>query len=498
MPVNPETGVWQPLLSAKQCEVFNSYFKFCLVEGPRRSGKSIACLHRLLRHAWETDQGHIAMFARTRKSAEEGGIFTDLVSTVIPEWEAGNFGFKILNGPKVSGATRLLYLDVSNRHGNKSRIQLHSLDYDFDIEAAIRSTRFSLIYFSELSNFQNRIVFVISSEQLRMPHLAPSSHMWIADSNPAPEGTDSWIYQLFHKERLAANHPYPTEQAKFQVVHIGLSDNPFISEDEKIGIAARHAHDQDLMNRYYHGLWTRRTEAGLFSDVFHHDTHVLGNKNSMDENEWELLLPDENVSKMLTGWDPGSSKNHSCHILEKRGNVFHVLDEIVSLGINLHTADFTAVVMQRIEFWKNFIRDCCHTNPVEWRHWSDSSAFEQFRSGGGALGNFDHNIIAMASEGEIMLVAAPKGKGSIFKRIDIVRRLLFQNRLFVSVRCTKTIEMLGGICKGKSSVEPVEDSPMRHVFDSLSYALASECFWEINEEWSPRVASAGNLVSVRL
>jgi hypothetical protein len=218
----------------------------------------------------------------------------------------------------------------------------------------------------------------------------------------------------------------------------------------------------------------------------------------MDENDWELLLPTENVSKMLTGWDPGSSKNHSTHIIEKVGNTFHVLDEVCSLGINLTTADFTDVVMQRILYWKQFIADCCHKNPVEWRHWSDSSAFETFRAGGGALGNYDHNIIAVASGGEIMLTAAPKGKGSIFKRIDIVRRLLFQNRLYVSARCVKTIEMLGGICKGKTNVEPVEDSPMRHVFDSLSYALASECFFELYQEWSPRVGAAGDVVSVKL
>lgn len=446
----------------------------------------------------------VAMFARTRKSADQGGVFTDLMETVLPEWTSANMGMRVCTGVKnaptqlTDGGTRILYLDVSNAHGNKSRIQLHSLDYDFDIEAAIRSTRFSMIYFSELSNFENRIVFTISTEQLRMPHLKPEQHLWLADTNPAPEGHDSWIWKLFYKERLAENHPYPTEQAKYECIEIGLQDNPFISEAEKISIAARHAHDADLMNRYFHGLWTRRTESGLFSDVFQPETHILGNCDAMDEGDHELLLPTENVSKMLTGWDPGSSKNHSTHILEKVGNTFHVLDEICSLGINLTTADFTDVVMQRILYWKQFIADCCHTTPVEWRHWSDSSAFETFRAGGGALGNYDHNIIAVASGGEIMLTAAPKGKGSIFKRIDIVRRLLFQNRLYVSARCVKTIEMLGGICKGKSNVEPVEDSPLRHIFDSLSYALSAECFWEINEEWSPRVATANSLVSIKL
>lgn len=446
----------------------------------------------------------VAIFARTRKSADQGGVFTDLVETILPPWVEANIGMRVCTGPKnaptplTDGGTRILYFDVSNVHGNKSRVQLHSLDYDFDVEAAVRGTRFSMIFFSELSNFKNRIVFTITSEQLRCPHLLDNQHQFLADCNPAEEGADSWIHKLFYKERVMENHPYPTEQARYELFEFFIDDNPFLSEEEKTGIKARHAHDPDLYSRFVEGKWTRRTEAGLFSDVFIHETHVLGNCDSMNEDEWELLLPGEDVSKMLTGWDPGSSKNHSMHFLEKRGNVFHVIDEVASLGINLTTADFTDVVMQRMEYWKKFIHDCCHTNPVEWRHWSDSSAFETFRAGGGVLGNYDHNIIAMQSSGEIMLSAAPKGKGSIFKRIDIVRRLLFQNRLFVSARCVKTIEMLGGICKGKSSVELVEDSPLRHIFDSLSYALGAECFWEINEEWSPRVGASSNIVSVKL
>lgn len=503
MPINSD-GVWVPLLSPKQFELFNCYKKYVLVSGPRRSSKTVGCLNKILRHCWETPMARVAIFARTRKSADQGGVFTDLIETILPPWLEANIGMRVCTGPKnaptplTDGGTRILYFDVSNVHGNKSRVQLHSLDYDFDVEAAVRGTRFSLIFFSELSNFKNRIVFTVTAEQLRCPHLREDQHQFLADCNPSEEGESSWIHRLFYKERLMENHPYPSEQQRYALFEFFIDDNPFLSEEEKIGIKARHAHDPDLYSRFVLGKWTRRTEAGLFSDVFNHETHVLGNCDSMNEEDWELLLPTENVSKMLTGWDPGSSKNHSCHILEKTGNVFHVLDEIVSLGINLPTADFTAVVMQRMEFWKAFIRDCCHTNPVEWRHWSDSSAFEQFRAGGGALGNFDHNIIAMASEGEIMLTAAPKGKGSIFKRIDIVRRLLFQNRLFVSARCVKTIEMLGGICKGKSSVEPVEDSPLRHIFDSLSYAIAAEAMHELYEDWSPRIAPAGNIVSIKL
>ena len=139
MPIHAD-GYWVPLLSPKQFEIFNCYKPYTLVSGPRRSSKTIACLHRLLRHAWETPMARIAMFARTRKSADQGGVFTDLMETVLPEWTSANMGMRVCTGAKnaptqlTDGGTRILYVDVSNAHGNKSRIQLHSLDYDFDIE----------------------------------------------------------------------------------------------------------------------------------------------------------------------------------------------------------------------------------------------------------------------------------------------------------------------------------------------------------------------------
>jgi len=470
------------------------------VDGPRRTGKTIGCCHKILRHAWETPQARIAIFARTRKSAEQGGVFTDLVETVLGEWAEGNFGFKILKGPKVDGATRLLYMDVSNMYGGASRIQLHSLDYDFDVEAAVRSTRFSMIYFSELSNFLNRIIFTITSEQLRMPHLPPESHHWLADTNPAQEGEQSWIYNLFYTERLAENHPYPSEQAKYNVIHVTLDDNPFVSDDEKQSIAARHAHDRNLYDRYYLGLWKRRTEDGIFADVYMADTHVLGRLDAFEEEKSEILLPTDTCSILLSGWDPGS-KNHSAHIIEQVGgphnqSIYLVLDELVAINTPVPITDFTEAFVERMDFWEGYIREHCHKNPLEWKHWSDTSSFDQFRAG---LGGYDHSVISVASAGRIMLMAAPKGRGSIFKRIDILHRLLFQNRIFISARCVRTIAMLGNLRRGKTKLDPVERSEHKHVFDSLTYALGASAFWELSESWAgPKVGTTSELVSVRL
>ncbi len=497
-------GRWSPDLAPKQVEVFNCYKKYILCSGPVRSGKTIACCHRLLRHAWETPQARIAIFAKTVKSAFAGGVWSDLVEVVLPLWLKAEMGMRITYGPKVEGSTRLHSLGVSNMHGGESEIQLRSLDHDFDVEAQVKSGRFSMFYFSELSNFKNRIVFDATSERLRMTHIPENSHIWLADSNPADEGSDSVWYKIWYVERVAENHPFPDVQAKFELIEFSLDSNIWMTQSERNEIFARYDHDPDRRDRYCYGKWTRSTEKGLFSEVWMPDTHVLGNINTYDETDWEVILPSDTCSRMITGWDPGTSKNHSSHIIERIGgdgdqrSVFHVLDEIVSVGVMLTIDDFTALVDDRISFWEKYIRENCHINQVEWRHWSDASAFNTFRS---AIGGYDHMIVAMASEGRIMLQPSPKGRGSIFKRVDLLRKLLFQKRLFISARCVETIKMLGALKAGRTKLEPVEDSEMRHVFDSLSYPLISELISEVSEAWDPRVGLASNnsrVISVKL
>ena len=500
MPIN-EQGFWVPSLCPKQFEIFNNYHKYTLVSGPVKSTKTIGVAHRILRHAWETPHARIGIFAKTVKSAFAGGVWSDLMEIVLPEWLSANMGMGITKGPKVDGSTRLHYVWLSNMHGNNSEIQLRSLDFDFDIEASLKSGRFSCFWFSELSNFGNRIVFDTSTERLRMPHLRSEDHLWISDTNPSDLGENFWGYKLFYKERLAENHPFPDQQKKFRVIECCIDDNIFLSQDEKNEIFARYAHDEDRKQRYCYGKWTTSTEKGLFSDVFMADTHVLGSINPFDENEWELLLPSETCSTMPTGWDIGGSKNHSAHILERLGgdgnqsSVFHVLDEVVSVGTMITIEDFTELFVDRMNFWERYVREHCHQNPVEWRHWSDTSAFNTFRA---ALGGFDHTIVAIASEGKIMLRASPKGKGSVFKRVDLLRKLLFQGRLYVSARCVETIKMLGSLKAGKTKMEPVERSELLHVFDSLTYALSSELVSETADSWTAHVGRTDDLVSVRL
>ncbi|MDU9793834.1 hypothetical protein RGC27_08320, partial [Helicobacter pylori] len=76
---------WIPTISPKQVEIFNCYKPFVLVNGPLKSTKTIGCLHRMIRHAWETDGGRILIITKTIKNAIEGGVWTDFTDVCMPE-----------------------------------------------------------------------------------------------------------------------------------------------------------------------------------------------------------------------------------------------------------------------------------------------------------------------------------------------------------------------------------------------------------------------------
>lgn len=495
---------WTPTLNEKQFRIFNCYKRAMLASGPKLSSKTIGCCHKVIRHATDTSNGHIGVFTKTIKVAVDGGCWTDLTKICMPQWMA-NTGIRYHIEPKVDGQTRQAYFEITNRHGNTSRVVLNSLDYDDDIEAVIRGKRYSMLWFNELDNFRIRKVFDVSYDQLRMVHLPYESHQWLADTNPSDEGEDSWIYKLFYEDRitevlpehvLKAPDPAMAEKAfrqlqdELELIEIMIPDNTFLSEQQRLGLFARFQHDKDLAARYLYGRWTSSTTDSHFADVFKPDIHVLGEASSPYEDQWEILLPEENCSELITSWDMGDV-NHAITIFEPAlmgGKIhFKVLDELVLLKENIGIDELTDRVLQKMNFWEGQLG-----RVVNWRHWSDLNAFDHFNSAANA---YDYQIVYAASEGRIHLRAAMggrKGAHSIKHRINVARRLLFYNQLAISVKCPHTIAMFRGLKKGRSMAD--RDLPLKeiiaasviprgnrhkHVFDALTYGLASEIPLEI-------------------
>jgi hypothetical protein len=462
------SGYWYPSISPKQLEIFNSTGRYLLVSGPRYSSKTIGVLHRLMRHCWETRSGRVGIFCKTIRNAKSG-VWSDLIDVILPEWEANLDGFKVTVPPKVDGVTKMHYMRIANMHGNETEIQLHSLDVDHDIEEKIKGTRFSLIFFSELSNFKDSCVFTISKGQLRLPGLPYQKHQWIGDTNPAEEGTNSWIYKMWYEEPGKDDHPDPEYIAQFDLIEAMVDDNPYLSEYDKKDLIATFRPDPELYDRYVLGKWTASSSNSHFGKVFKFDTHVVGNIDSPIENEWEVILPTNNCTELIGGWDLGD-RNHAFHILEKvntvQGTRWTVLDELVVLHADVSLEDFTGEAMDRIERLEEHLG-----NEVRWTHWSDTSSMVRYRA---SANTYDHRVVAAASNGKINLIGAPKFSGSVRQRVKLLKDLLMQNRLHVSAHCVKTVEMFRYLRRGKSVGQYVIGDDNKHSFDSLSYALIGE------------------------
>ena len=71
MPIIEETGLWEPLMTDKQRESYYLEKRYILLTGPRMSGKTIAAVNRVIRHAWETGDesngARIGVFCTTIK-----------------------------------------------------------------------------------------------------------------------------------------------------------------------------------------------------------------------------------------------------------------------------------------------------------------------------------------------------------------------------------------------------------------------------------------------
>lgn len=470
-------GYWHPNLSIKQAHIASCRKRYHLVSGPKKSGKTIGCCHRVIRHAFETDRARVGVFTKTIKVAKDGGVWTDLVDIALPEWIAGNIGLELVTGPKVDGQTRQVYFEILNKFKTKSRIVLNSLDYDKDIEAAIRGKRYSMIYFNELSNFRDRIVFDISIDQLRCVHLGYDDHQWLADCNPADDGEESWIYKLFYIERADEGHADPTFRNDIELTEVMIEDNPFLNDRERTNLYATFRHDPDLFDRYIKGLWVTATRDSHFTDVFRPEFHIIGDATHMREEEWDVLLPSEGCADLISGSDIGSI-NHSFHIIEPLlvdGKItYNVIDELVLIGEKVGLGDLTDMFMEKMDYWESFLG-----RPVLWRHWSDKSAFDSFRP---MAELYDQQFIHKYSDGRISLQAAPKFPESVRRRVDVIRRLLFAERLLVSAKCIRTISMLRSLKRGKGASFVDRSSIHKHPFDSLSYALLAEAPADLEPE----------------
>lgn len=464
---------WSPPISKKQFLIVNDKHRILLVSGPRKTGKTIGLAHKAIRHGWDVPNAHVAIFVMYTKTGVNGGVWTDLTKIALPSWlesgMVGDTGLPIeittispdgLPGDKTDPKTRSVYFRMRNRHGGEAEFRLYSLDNENEIDQVLKGTRRSMIWFSELSNFKNPEVMKKSILQLRMvgDGMGFKDHVWVADTNPADEGTESWIYKKFYVERTQKDHPYPVQQASMGLIEVFLDDNPYLAPGEADEIRFLYHDDPIGYAQNVNGQWVASSQKrNVFADVLAPEVHFIDGPIEVDGDARELKA----------GWDIGSV-NHAAVIVEQKifeGRPYYmVIDELVLIDEEISTEEFTLKFMEKMDALdKYYARKFLYT------HWSDDTAVNQYRA---SIKGYDAMQVNNASGGRIELQPAEKPGGSVEESIKIIRRLLIDERLFVGSNCPMVQSALRKVRRGKT--KPIEDTEDKHAIDALRYVIYME------------------------
>jgi Phage terminase large subunit len=480
-----------PLLLPKSLSVFNDYTRVILLSGGRKAAKTMnAATNKMVRHCWENDGAVLGVIGKTIRNVSEGA-WKDLVSFCIPGWVDANVGMQITVTPRMTGDSHMRYCRIKNMHGGESELQLHSLDHEQDVEDKFKSMRFSMIFLSEIDQFSDRRVLDILLDQLRLPGVAYEHHQFLADCNPPVEGEDHWVYSALVNDAPGNKLRVPNSKC----YHFNVAENWFLDPAELKDLKEKYAYDRIKYARFIDSMWVKDTTTSYFDGVFFPNIHVIGKRDTPNKEEWEVLVPDENTMVLITGSDIGDI-NHCTTFLSSRLNdngevVFDIFDELSSIGSPISLLQYGSLMWKKVQKWDVWMKQQSKRQ-VLWRHWADSSIM-RYRA---AANSTDARVVYMASEGNILMRAAVKGAGSVMHRVNLAKRLIYENRLFFSITCTESIAWATYLRPGNSGSEPVaKDLRWRHIFDSATYAIAQEIPFEVERGTRPK-KERGSLVMV--
>jgi hypothetical protein len=248
--------------------------------------------------------------------------------------------------------------------------------------------------------------------------------------------------------------------------------------------------------------------------VFREGVHVVGEKETPGNKDPEMLVPSDECSELITGWDPGG-RNCAAVIAEKQmvkagllwpelfqnGDakiidavpgmpgkhaaasmsadkefpVFKFIDELILVAEDFRMEDFVEQFVAKMDFWEKLMGK---TGRVAWRHWSDRSAFEATLM---FADRYIYELIYEISDGRISLMSERGNRGAVSARVDLWRKLLWEQRVwFSAAKCPQLIQMNKSIKKGTTIGAVIQKgSPFKHAFDAPSYLQASEAFDEL-------------------
>lgn len=486
MPPRQSQPKWYPPTGAAGARLINDRTRYILATGPRKSGKTFSICQKAAVHLYGVQKSEVCMVVKRKKTGQSGA-WSDLTRHVIENsFQQDGRILPWVKRPATSSDSKHQVCAVRNAYGGTSYAHLWSLYRDADVEQVFKNTRFSFIYVCEADQFGSSAIFRGMADQLRVPGIAYANHQLIMDCNPPEEGMDHWLAKVFPvdpdewdcSEKPGEDDAGGAEyRSQFAVHRFTLDDNPFLSRQERMDIVNAYRNDPDKYRRYVLGEWIRSTSGTIFDTSFNPSVHVIGFENpAVEEPEWDVLLPAKGTYQMATGWDLGNT-SHAVEFGAPRWKGPHVavdlVDEVVSFDLEIPLHEIVALVMEKMSIWEQVLRARGANGPIEWYHWSDSSAFNYSARADGT----EAGLVLRYSDDKIALRKAIKGRGSIVAGSDVMKRMLADGQLCLSVKCQKLIAAMKVLKPGDLAPEKRYSGPRRrhiHPLDAARYLISHE------------------------
>ena len=507
---------WMPPLTETGVRLFFCEKKYMLAHGERGGGKSIAALHKLVKHAYDNNGAAVCIATLVRSSATLGGAWTKLTSVVIPQWQdgwtdaEGNFHEGLgLEGEGKDGEiiykmddSRNRYFWIKTRDGGWSMFFLRSLMHGEHIQSRMKGMEFTAFFFDELTEAETEEYFIHPIQQLgRIPGVQPQ--FYIGACNPPEEGEDHWVFKRFF---IGFDNPAdkkPKKRTDYETFHFPMTENYFMAPAEKeeylANVYEACRNDPTAEDRLLKGIWRKKPSGkGIFKDYFDRQIHVKGNAEKK-----MFIIPQGRIIDI--GYDIGTA-NTAITFLQKvltgRGEGWSIFDEIVLVERYVPIPNLAPILLKHMNYW------CERTGiPFLFNHIGDSGSFDQMRPDGSydarkleecvhkelmdnhALYPGLHHLIEWEMVRDLVngglkktgkplavffkMVPCPKPAESVPTRVRIAISRLQSEELIVSAKCERVIAMFENLDydEKKSLHHPKKSSPYKHALDSTTYPI---------------------------
>ncbi len=465
---------WSPDLNPTQQALFDCDAPYILAWSEKFSGKTIGCLHKVMKHVYENRNAFAILLTRTGNMSKDGGSWHKLVTDILPQWEAG-LGLKTKFGTDKQHNT---FVWIQNQFDEWSMIMDTSAPNPEQLDERFRGREPSIVFVDELTSCNSPKYFTAIAAQLNRRPGVDGVQQYIAATNP--DDPEHWVHKLFFDD--AFNEETGEWSKSYVNFYFPKQENvKRVGEGYFKGLSEIYKGDSAGAQWMIEGHWVPRASGdGLFRSIYDPIIHVRPLTDDGKADPRRLLSPDKG-SPMIIGMDPGSVYNAFVfqQYIKINGKMkWLIFDEIVSIKKRISYDAFIPIVMKRIRWWRDKVGA---EIPMVWI--SDNSAFNQYRAAQGSFDVLEIERIYEANRARLKLESVkikqcPKAPGSVVVRTRLGQKMLAEEEVIVSAWCTKVQKMFL-MLEGKKAKpgEPLDPeallTPQRsdfiHTWDAVSY-----------------------------